>query len=73
MKSVNVMFSSRNYIIAHGKAPRGTGSWLFDIEGQIYEAPCCLTLTAAKQACRDEVLRRTPADFCGTVWVDIMP
>ncbi len=73
MKSVNVMFSSANYIRVHGKAPRGTGSWLFEIEGEIYEAPCCLTLTAAKAACRSEILRRKPDGFCGMVWVDILP
>ena len=73
MKSVNVMFSSAKYIRVHGKAPIGTGSWLFEIEDEIYEAPYCLTFTAAKEACRSEILRRKPDGFCGIVCAYVLP
>lgn len=47
MGSVKVAFYTRSYVNSHGRAPRGYGSWAFDLGGDVFFAPTG-TYTEAK-------------------------
>ncbi len=32
-----VTFTPNEYIFSHGKAPRGEGLWMFDLDGEVFE------------------------------------
>lgn len=69
---MRIEFSDTEYRWENGKAPKGRGWWLFKFEGQ-YEFSFTGTLTEAKKACRKYVKQVAPADYVGTVRVNIEP
>ena len=68
---MKIEFSDKEYRYEYGKAPRGYGWWLFKFEG--YEFSSKGTLTDAKKACREYIKKVAPADYVGTVIVNIEP
>lgn len=68
---MRIEFSDREYRYEHDRAPRGRGWWLFTFEGHEFEHTG--TLTEAKQACREYIRKIAPADYAGTVRVNIEP
>lgn len=68
---MRIEFSDREYRYEHDRAPRGRGWWLFTFEGHEFEH--IGTLTEAKQACREHIRKIAPADYAGTVRVNIEP
>lgn len=61
VKRSAIEFSTTAYEFAHGSAPRGRGSWIFGVSKhpdmndpkQVFWAPSNMTLTEAKQWCRN--------------------
>ena len=68
---MKIEFTDTEYRFEHGKAPRGYGVWLFAFEGYTFEARG--TLTEAKKACRNHIRVIAPADYVGTVIVNVEP
>lgn len=68
---MRIEFTDREYRFENGKAPKGYGFWGFTFEG--YEFWKRGTLTEAKKACREYVKQVAPADYVGTVDVNILP
>lgn len=68
---MRIEFSDREYRYEHDRAPRGRGWWFFTFEGHEFEHTG--TLTEAKQACREYIRKIAPADYAGTVRVNIEP
>lgn len=68
---MRIEFSDREYRYENGKAPKGFGFWGFSFEG--YEFWKSGTLTEAKKACKEYVKQVAPADYVGTVIVNILP
>ena len=70
-KEMRIEFSTAEYKYEHGKAPKGYGYWMFEFEG--YEYGAHGTLTEAKKLCREYVKKVAPADYAGTVHVNVLP
>lgn len=64
-------FSDSEYRFENGHAPKGYGYWGFSFEGLEFWAYG--TLTEAKKACKAEIRRVAPADYIGTVFINILP
>jgi hypothetical protein len=41
-------FCTRSYVASHGKAPRGTGRWAFDVAGNWCFTPSAMSYANAK-------------------------
>ena len=67
---MKIEFSTRNYEWTYGKSPRGRGGWWFFFEGT-YEFSYVGTYAEAKKACRDYIKSIAPADYVGTVIVEV--
>lgn len=77
-KSVQIVFSDREYIYEHGHAPKGRGCWMFEIEGIEYTAGCCKTLTEAKKEVSEYIRSVVPDGYTGCygdgwITVNILP
>lgn len=69
--TMKIEFSNREYIFEHGHAPKGFGHWYFTFEGMgRWESG---TLTEAKKKVREYIKQVAPADYVGTVYVNIEP
>ena len=68
---MKIEFLTREYLIEHGRRPRGYGWWIFEFEGREFTAHG--TLTEAKKACRDEIKRIAPKNYDGWVYVNVCP
>lgn len=68
---MRIEFTDTEYKFEHGTAPRGYGRWFFTFEG--YERWESGTLTEAKKKCREYIKQVAPADYVGTVYVNIEP
>ena len=68
---MKIEFSTREYQIEHLRMPKGYGYWGFEFEGHEFWATG--TLAEAKKACRQNVKEVAPADYTGTVIVNILP
>lgn len=68
---MTVRFDDREYRFSHGKAPRGYGSWAFQVDGTIHWAPAPSTLAAAKVWMKNHLKTLAPADFRGAVTVEV--
>ena len=55
---MRVEFNTRDYTWAHGKSPRGTGSWAFRMNGETVFAPMMQTYAQAKAWAAGEAKRR---------------
>ena len=67
---MRIEFTTNEYMKAHGREPRGRGSWWFNIDGKEF---CAFgTLTEAKAACRREA-RRIAEDPDQALRIKIMP
>ena len=67
-------FNTMPYQRVHGKAPKGCGLWIFDIEGTIFEASG--TLTEAKRKVKEMALAAMPRhykDYIDTVVIKVLP
>lgn len=69
MKANQIEFSTWEYLKAHGKQPKGRGSWIFFFEG--YEFWGYGTLTEAKKQCIQYIKSVAPADYDKPVIVTI--
>jgi len=62
---MKVEFSTRSYVLSHGREPSRTvlGCWAFEFEdsAEAWFAPSTLTLGEAKKAAKAEVERRAAA------------
>ena len=61
-------FNTSDFVLSHGKEPRGYGSWAFRVEGREMWAPTS-TYAAAKRWVRDETKKIAPAGYKGDVEV----
>lgn len=68
---MTIEFTTRDYQWAHGRMPKGRGWWMFEFEGYNFEHQG--TLTEAKKACREYIKKMAPADYVGTVYVNVEP
>lgn len=68
---MKIEFSNRKYERSHMRAPKGTGSWIFECEG--YELEAWGTLTEAKKQARERIKALAPQDYKGTVVAYILP
>lgn len=70
-------FSTRQYVFSHGKNPKGYGSWAFSVQEldggkQIFWAPTS-TYGLAKTWIKNHVRPLIPADYAGTVTINVLP
>lgn len=68
---MKIEFTDREYRFENGHAPKGYGHWLFSFEGYTYWTQG--TLSEAKRHCCEYVKKVAPADYAGTVYVNIEP
>ncbi len=75
MTNGQIEFLTNAYEASHGRAPRGTGSWAFEMKqerpGEIFWAPSNLTVAQAKTWMRAEIKKIAPEDYAGQVEVTI--
>ena len=72
-QTVTVIFNNSDYLIAHGKEPRGYGVWAFAVEDEkepIFTRFSC-PLTAAKAEIRKRI--REEGRYQGIVFVEVCP
>lgn len=69
---MTLVFSDREYRMAHGKAPAGRGWWWFTFcnGDRVYEYSVSGTLTQAKKACAKYAEQSLPG-YIGTISVTI--
>lgn len=65
-----IEFKTGNYEWEHGRSPKGRGFWGFTFEG--YEFWQQGTFAEAKKACKAYIKELAPADYVGTVFVEVL-
>lgn len=68
-------FYTRPFVLSHGRAPKGRGSWAFfvpELRGEVFFSPS-MTYTEAKTWIKNRVRPEVPAEFVGTVVVHVLP
>lgn len=67
---MKIEFTTNEYLKAHGREPKGRGTWWFDLDGSEF---CAFgTLTEAKAACR-KAAKKLAADPEKPLKIKIMP
>lgn len=72
---LKIMFSDREYILSHGKQPRGRGSWMFEFHpNDDYDKwfSAYGTLAEAKKAAKAEYMKRFPKAE-GIEYITVLP
>lgn len=69
--TIRIEFSTREFFTSHGRQPRGYGSWMFKFEGREVTFHSN-TYAEARARCVAAVKAAAPADYVGTVVVEVM-
>jgi hypothetical protein len=69
---ISIKFDCRKFVESHGRAPNGTRSWIFEIEGQVMLWSPEMPITEAKEWAAYKALEVAPHG-CRVLYVDIVP
>lgn len=65
-------FNTAEFCTAHGKEPRGRGSWAFAFEGREPVFSPSMTYAEAKRWIKEHICSVAPAEFYGCVLIDVL-
>lgn len=68
-------FSTSQFVLSHGRAPKGRGSWAFVVR-EVSREPVftpSMTYAEAKTWIKNCVRPMVPAEFVGTVVIEVLP